>query len=321
MPETEVLANEQRFLAVYINPKAKPQSQLTFIEPVFETVGPALIALQSYRLEGCTGIIFCGIVNTLIEFIDQIEAADPGGEIAKKGFDFLKGLAKEKGLEVYYEQTGGESPTNAQEVTAALKMPGNLTLEGKPIWKQLIKNKEWEIRKLLPDQKQKYIEHLYQWACKTAGVSPYQVAPEENFLALYNQGFQGGENCVRDVISDMKSILKMPKGMLLKYHGCQEQEFKNICHFGAEFKIKEPNEKTNLDIHRKLINFHGFKMVSPHIYSRAINRCTHIQVECYDDSLGFNVFVELQKLDHKGHNQMGKSWAKTGKLSKKDLTG
>lgn len=455
-----VESNEQRFLAVYYNPKADVKKRLVFIEPIFEAAGPALIALQSYRLEHCSAVIICGSIDAIVNFIGNIEENDVEGEVAKSGIAYLKDLAVGHGLNIYYHQDGGESPQKSDIVsamqwtpfqvyeslvnvvkevnellpygrflqlfcekdddvpivrmllgpndpftaervgslaffsttrgmewymkqfgptgfvphqgmvyvtyyddftlsenpvgvfslnsipswckeifrvlvetgfvdapesqvvitTAGLKPPAGISNEGKMLWKQLVKNQEWKIRELSTSEKQQFLEHLYQWACKTAGVSPYSLENQDESLEhiqLLNDGFSTGEVVVRDAISDLKHLIKVPRGHVMKFKSSNVTTDKCIITFGVDAKYQDEKEAV-YETNKVLMNLKGFNRLGK-VYERFINRLAKVIVVMTDDSLNFLLEVEIpvDEASDKAAGQVGREWSRSGKLTKK----
>lgn len=108
---SKVLANEQRFQAVYLKPDAKKWSdRIIFIDPLFKEESSAIVSLKTARLEDCHGLVLAGPNQVLLDFREAMYVADHEDEIGKMTVqDILKRLSKyaqEYDLSSVYVQSG-----------------------------------------------------------------------------------------------------------------------------------------------------------------------------------------------------------------------
>lgn len=73
----EVLANTQVFQSIYINPIAeKWQNRIVFHDPIFPDEIPCVVALKSYRLENCIGLVVSAPLSRIRYFRKAVEEND-----------------------------------------------------------------------------------------------------------------------------------------------------------------------------------------------------------------------------------------------------
>jgi len=105
----KIVANEQSYQSIYINPKADNwQEAIVFHEPVFDDEIPGVIALKSLRLENCLGFVLAAPKNRIRYFIEKVKDIDVEEQIGKKKprdiLTRLLSLAEEIGGSVVYIQ-------------------------------------------------------------------------------------------------------------------------------------------------------------------------------------------------------------------------
>lgn len=101
----KILANEQAFQSIYLNPHADSwEDKIVFLEPLFDTLPPAQMVLKTLRFEDKSGIVLSGPKASLLKLKEHIYNADTQSSIGKSSDeDILKYLAEialEKGLSV-----------------------------------------------------------------------------------------------------------------------------------------------------------------------------------------------------------------------------
>lgn len=116
----EVLATDEVFQAIYLDPGAKPKQKVVFLEPMFDTEPPGIVALKSLRLEDRWGLLLEATKLRLVDFQDKYKSFEKKIELGK---DFdpkevlrkISKLAEEMGIGIAYVQKGvaGKSTASA----------------------------------------------------------------------------------------------------------------------------------------------------------------------------------------------------------------
>jgi hypothetical protein len=85
MQAQKIIANEQSYQSIYINPYADNwQEVIVFHEPIFDDEIPGVIALKSLRLEKCLGFVLAAPKSRLRYFREKIKDFDSKESLGKK---------------------------------------------------------------------------------------------------------------------------------------------------------------------------------------------------------------------------------------------
>lgn len=110
-----VIANEQSFQAIYLDPDAENwKERIIFHEPVFEDEMAAVITLKSSELENLIALVIAAPLNVLRHFHELVKESDDNHSWGKDDsatiIANLVKAAKDLGATIVYEQLGNEVP-------------------------------------------------------------------------------------------------------------------------------------------------------------------------------------------------------------------
>lgn len=112
---SKITSNTQSFQSIYINPDAKRwQDRIVFHEPLFADEMSGVIALKSYRLEDCSGLVVNAPASRLRYFRDCVKKTDSAEQWGKlelpQIMDNLTQLAQQVGGTIVYVQDRAKAP-------------------------------------------------------------------------------------------------------------------------------------------------------------------------------------------------------------------
>lgn len=99
-----------QYQALYINPEGQPEDRVVLQEPVVEDAMVAVMVLKAARLQGRSGMVWCGTAEQLDVFRQKLPEYEARGvELDEKEFlDCLQEAAIQDGLQVIFSQEGDE---------------------------------------------------------------------------------------------------------------------------------------------------------------------------------------------------------------------
>ena len=132
----KVLANEQAFQSIYIDPHAEEWSErIVFLEPFFDTLPPAEMVFKTLRLEDKSGVVVSGPKASLIKLKEHISNADARDAIGKSSDEeiirYLRELAQEKGLTIDFQRTADEARNDAKAQSLGFTKVGDVYVSPK----------------------------------------------------------------------------------------------------------------------------------------------------------------------------------------------
>lgn len=132
----KILANEQAFQSIYVDPKAEKWSErIVFLEPFFDTLPPAEMVFKTLRLEDKSGVVVSGPKASLIKLKEHISNADARDAIGKSSDEeiitYLTELVNEKGLTIDFQRTANEAKTDVKARSLGFTKVGDVYVSPK----------------------------------------------------------------------------------------------------------------------------------------------------------------------------------------------
>jgi hypothetical protein len=282
-----------RYLIFFFDPSQNRESQLSAVQPLFNSPSAASALLKTAKFEGKSYLIYTGTEDDLNDLVKKVARFDMTDWL---DFDFAKletaltALAKELGLSKFEINTEESQvlgdPPDRVEGAAKSSYPTDIPERNYWLWDEIKKNYRSEIKNRAgkdPDKKEAVQRILYFNSALKLNLMPFSfntVTQVNDARDVLTQDIERGEEDASKLITTWERHLKsdgtLKRTKAIKYLGSEFEETSSryyLAHavewtLGVDWKTLGDYLKKN----------HGFHVLSKDHLALTINRLTKLEV-------------------------------------------